>query len=72
LRLTAGWLILLCAVAAALFGFMQLGSAVAAERHGPAALRNALVILGGAGGGLAVGITILIWEFTARLAKRTE
>jgi hypothetical protein len=72
LRLAAGWLILLCAGAAALFGFLQLRSVLAAERHGAAALRNALMILGGAGGGIAVGITFLIWEFTVRLGRRSK
>ncbi len=72
-RLAAGWLILLCAVATALFGFIQLGTALdTAERYGTSGVRNALMILGGAGGGIAVGITFLIWEFSVRLAKSTE
>jgi hypothetical protein len=59
-------------VAAALFGFLQLRSALGAEPQGSAALDDALMILGGAGGGIAVGITFLIWEFTVRLARRPD
>jgi hypothetical protein len=70
-RLAVGILVLLGAVATALVGLTRLGAAIDLGQAGAPIVRGALVILGVAGGGVAVGICLLIWEFTARLARRT-
>jgi hypothetical protein len=70
-RLAVGILVLLGAVATVLVGFTRLGTAIDLGRAG-APIQSALVMLGAAGGGLAVGICLIIWEFSTRIARRTE
>jgi hypothetical protein len=68
-RLACGVVVVLAAVAAAVLGFLSLFAAFeASEREAPP-MRNALMLLGTAGAGFGVGISLLIWEVTLRVQR---
>jgi hypothetical protein len=68
LRLIIGAGLLVAAVSLALIGFVRLIAVLEAGGYGTPAMRNALFVLGLAGGCLAGGIATLIWD----IAKRFE
>lgn len=67
-RLLTGAVLLILALAVAVFGFVTLVSVLNHGGYGTPAMRRALVILGAAGAGLAGAIATLIWD----VAKRYE
>ena len=68
LRLWAGVILLIVALAVAVFGFTRLVSVLDSGGYGTPPMTIALTILGGAGACLAAGIATLIWD----IAKRYE
>ncbi len=68
LRLLTGIVLLVSALGLAVFGFATLVRTLNGGGYGTPAMRDALVILGAAGAGLAGAIATLIWD----IAKRYE
>jgi uncharacterized membrane protein YuzA (DUF378 family) len=68
LRLVAGLVFFIVALAVAVIGFSRLFNVLEAGGYGTPAMRTALVLLGIAGACLATGVATLIWE----IAKRYE
>lgn len=67
-RIVAGLVFTIVAIALAMIGFVRLFSVLEAGGYGSGQMRQALVILGVAGACLATGIATLIWD----IAKRYE
>jgi hypothetical protein len=67
-RLLVGALLIIVALATAVFGFLSLFRVLDGGGYGSPAMRWALVVLGTAGALLAAGIATLIWD----IAKRFE
>jgi uncharacterized membrane protein len=67
-RLVIGALLIIVALATALFGFVSLIRVLEGGGYGTDAMRGTLVILGSAGALLSAGIAIVIWD----VAKRYE
>lgn len=68
IRLTVGLLLFFGSVIAAILGFTRLVDVLDRGGYGTPPMRDALLILGGAGAGLASGLATLIWD----IAKRFE
>ncbi len=68
LRLVAGTVFLIVALAVAVVGFLSLVRVLDSGGYGTAPMRSALAILGAAGASFAAGIATLIWD----IAKRYE
>jgi hypothetical protein len=70
LRLLAGLVFTIIAMAVAVIGFSRLFTLLEAGGYGTPAMRTALVMLGVAGACLATGIATLIWEISKRYERR--
>jgi hypothetical protein len=68
IRLTVGVLLFFGSLVVAILGFARLVDVLDHGGYGTPPMRNALLILGGAGAGLASGLATLIWD----IAKRFE
>jgi uncharacterized membrane protein YuzA (DUF378 family) len=68
IRLLAGAVLIIVALATAVIGFVQLITVLERGGYGTSAMRVALAILGAAGACLAAGIATVIWD----IAKRYE
>lgn len=68
IRLTVGFLLFFGSVIVAILGFARLVDVLDHGGYGTPPMRDALLILGGAGAGLASGLATLIWD----IAKRFE
>jgi hypothetical protein len=68
IRLTVGVLLFFGSLIVAILGFARLVDVLDHGGYGTAPMRDALLILGGAGAGLASGLATLIWD----IAKRFE
>ena len=65
-RMLLGALMLVAALLLTIFGLLRLGSVLEGGGYGTPAVRQALVVLGLAGGAGATGIALLIWEIGLR------
>lgn len=65
-RVTIGALLCGVAIAATVYGFFRLAGVLERGGYGTTAVRDALVVLGGAGALLAAGIATLIWDVSKR------
>ena len=70
LRLIAGLVFTIVAMATAVIGFSRLFTLLEAGGYGTPSMRTSLVILGVAGACLATGIATLIWEISKRYEHR--
>jgi hypothetical protein len=68
LRLLAGLVLFIAALTVAAFGFRMLVIVLDGGGYGTLAMRQALIVLGVAGAGLAAAIATVIWD----IAKRYE
>lgn len=67
-RLLTGALLVIVALATAVYGFISLVRVLDGGGYGTGAMRGTLVLLGTAGAMLAAGIATVIWD----IAKRYE
>ncbi|HUE90403.1 MAG TPA: hypothetical protein VMO26_30325 [Vicinamibacterales bacterium] len=70
LRLLAGLVFTIVALAAAAIGFSRLFAVLEAGGYGTPAMRTSFVVLGIAGACLATGIATLIWDISKRFERR--
>lgn len=68
LRVLAGVVMIIVALTAATLGFVRLVNILDGGGYGTTSMRQALIIIGVAGGLLAGGVATLIWD----IAKRYE
>jgi hypothetical protein len=68
IRLTVGFLLFFGSLLIAILGFVRLVGVLDRGGYGTPPMRDALLILGAAGAGLAGGLATLIWD----IAKRFE
>lgn len=68
LRLIAGLVLVIVALAGAVFGFLTLTRTLDGGGYGTPAMRQAFYILGASGACLGAGVATLIWD----IAKRYE
>jgi hypothetical protein len=66
LRLLAGAVLIIVALATTAIGFVRLISVLEGGGYGTSAMRGALAILGAAGACLAAGIATVIWDIAKR------
>lgn len=69
IRLIAGLVFFIVALAFGVIGFARLFGVLDAGGYGTPAMRMALVILGVAGACLATGVATLIWEISQRYER---
>jgi hypothetical protein len=65
-RFVIGLLLCVSAVVAIVYGFFRLAGVLEGGGYGTEAQRDALIVLGVAGGLLATGIATIIWDVSKR------
>lgn len=68
-RLFVGASLFIGGIGVGIFGFFNLAGVLEQGGYGTPAVRNALVILGLAGGCLAAGIATVIWDLSKRFER---
>lgn len=68
-RLFVGIALFVGALGIGVFGFVNLATVLDGGGYGTPAVRNALIILGAAGGCLAAGIATVIWDLSKRFER---
>lgn len=69
IRLAVGILLCVSALAITVYGFFRLAGVLEHGGYGTPAVRDALIVLGLAGGLLAGGIATIIWDIAQRYEK---
>jgi hypothetical protein len=68
-RLFVGIALLVGALGIGVFGFFNLATVLDGGGYGTPAVRNALIVLGAAGGCLAAGVATVIWDLSKRFER---